>query len=331
MSSRGSWRRCSSGSVGRSCAISCKRGAPTPKAGPAIGLSRPRLILSRCWHYPDSSHQVQEAADASELSVAAWERYAMRQVTLEDFPLSWRAGETVPRSHDSPGYQRSFTLRLDDKPSRKRPTLTQTFTTFSADLTAHAPPRRITAYFKNSKVPVWAFREVERPCYQIPMEVIVKEIAAKLNAHVFGRVASTETVNKIAASITPGQADAASEEYLEVLELGHTNNPSAVEPLVRLTNREEVLMRASAISALGILGAKDQLPLLKKIYETSDKLVKSIGDLDTTEAHEFLRSVKQSKDYADDTIREVVDLYAADHDPRRLADNALKYARAHRD
>jgi hypothetical protein len=105
---------------------------------------------------------------------------------------------------------------------------------------------------------------------------------------------------------------------------------------VRLTNREEVLIRASTISALGILGAKDQLPLLKKIYETSDKLVKSmalksIGDLDTPEAHEFLRSVKQSKDYADDTIREVVDLYAVDHDPRRLADNALEHARACRD
>jgi hypothetical protein len=39
--------------------------------------------------------------------------------------------------------------------------------------------------------------------------------------------------------------------------------------------------------------------------------LKSIGDLGTPEAHEFLRSVKQSKDYADDTIREVVDLYAA--------------------
>lgn len=124
-----------------------------------------------------------------------------------------------------------------------------TFTTFSADLTAGASSRQITAYFKNSKVPVWAFREVERPVYQIPLEVIVKEIAAKLNVHVFGRVASAETVNKIAASIASDRADAASEEYLKVLELGYTNNPAAVELLVRLTNREETLMRASAISA----------------------------------------------------------------------------------
>jgi hypothetical protein len=190
-----------------------------------------------------------------------------------------------------------------------------TFTTFSAEL-AGDPPRRITAYFKNSKTPVWAFREIERPCYQIALEVVVKEIAAKLNARVYGRVASTATVERIAASIPSGDSDSASEQYLKVLELGYTNNPAAIPILVRLTNRGETLMRASAISALGILGATDQLPLLKTLYAngadelTKSMALKSIGDLDTPEAHDFLNGVKQSKDYQkEDTIREVVDLY----------------------
>jgi hypothetical protein len=197
-----------------------------------------------------------------------------------------------------------------------------TFTTFSADLVTSGPSRRITAYFKNSKVPVWAFREVERPCYQIPLEVVVKEIAAKLNAHVFGRVTPTDVVHRLAASIPTGPADAASEQYLKVLELGYTNNREAVPHLVPLTDREETLMRASAISALGMLGAKDQLPLLTKLYESRTDLVramalKSIGDLDTPEARDFLRRVKASKDYGDETIREVVDLYA--ETPRPVA------------
>jgi hypothetical protein len=83
--------------------------------------------LSRCWDSPDSFHQVQEAADASGVSVAAWGRHAMRPVTLEDFPRRWRDGETVPRSHDSPVSQRCFTLRLDEKTSRTLAALTQTF------------------------------------------------------------------------------------------------------------------------------------------------------------------------------------------------------------
>jgi len=80
---------------------------------------------------------------------------------------------------------------------------------------------------------MWAFREVERPCYQIPVEVVVKEIAAKLNARIFGRVASPETVDRIGASIPSGPADAASEQYLKVLVLGYTNSPAAVPILVR--------------------------------------------------------------------------------------------------
>ncbi len=190
-----------------------------------------------------------------------------------------------------------------------------TFTTFSADLISDGSPRRITAYFKNSKVPVWAFREVERPCYQIPIEVMVKEIAAKLNVHVFKRVASNETVEKLIASINPGPTDAASEQYLKVLELGYTNNPTAIEPLVRLTDHKETIMRAAAISALGILAAENQFPLLKNIYDTKEKIdksmaLKSIGDLDIPEAREFIRQVKMSEVYSHDvTIREVADLY----------------------
>lgn len=190
-----------------------------------------------------------------------------------------------------------------------------TFTTFSADLIGADAPQRITAYFKNSKVPVWAFSELERPCYQIPLEVVIKEIAAKLNTHVYKRTASNETVQKLLDSILPGDADAGSEQYLKVLELGYTNNPTAIEPLVRLTSHEETIMREAAISALGMLGAKEQFPLLKQIYETKENIdksmaLKSIGDLDTPEAREFIRQVKSSEAYHDDdTIREVADLY----------------------
>jgi hypothetical protein len=40
----------------------------------------------------DLLQQVQDAADAHGTSVAAWVRHAMRQVTPEDSPASWRAG-----------------------------------------------------------------------------------------------------------------------------------------------------------------------------------------------------------------------------------------------
>jgi predicted transcriptional regulator len=71
--------------------------------------------------------QEQDAAEAHGVTVAAWLRHAMRQVSLQDFPPSWRTVETVARSHDSGSFRRKFGLRLDEGTSRKLEALTQTF------------------------------------------------------------------------------------------------------------------------------------------------------------------------------------------------------------
>lgn len=192
-----------------------------------------------------------------------------------------------------------------------------TFATFTADVSSNGITKRVTAYFKNGKVPVWAFREVERPCYQIPLEAMVKEIAAKINHNFIGRVTPVEKVNALISAIdsTPNTSDEGSEHYLNVLELGYTNNPAAIPTLLKLAEHTQPIMRAAALSALGMLGSADQLSFLKKSYETNEKLakamsLKSIGDLDTPDALEFLRRVKQSDDYKDEEmIKDVIDLY----------------------
>jgi hypothetical protein len=93
---------------------------------------------------PAILQQVQVAATAHGASVAAWERHSMRQVTWEDFPPSWRAGETAPQLHDSPLYHRPFTLRLDEETSSKLATLMETFHRSAAEvirqLVAQAAP-----------------------------------------------------------------------------------------------------------------------------------------------------------------------------------------------
>jgi hypothetical protein len=90
---------------------------------------------------------MQAAAAAHGADVAAWEWHAMRQVTIEDFPPSWRSGETVPRSHDSGYYSTRFMLRLDEVTSRKLMTLTQTFHRSAAEvirqLIAQATPEAL--------------------------------------------------------------------------------------------------------------------------------------------------------------------------------------------
>jgi predicted transcriptional regulator len=76
---------------------------------------------------PELYQQVQDAAAAHGVSVAAWLRHALRQKTPEDFPASWRAGDTGPRSHESGYYHSRFMLRLDDATQRKLEALMHAF------------------------------------------------------------------------------------------------------------------------------------------------------------------------------------------------------------
>ena len=58
-------------------------------------------------------------------SMAAWLREAVRRVTRDDFPDSWRTGVIGGRSHDSQTYGQRFMLRLDESTSQKLQHLAQ--------------------------------------------------------------------------------------------------------------------------------------------------------------------------------------------------------------
>jgi predicted transcriptional regulator len=83
---------------------------------------------------PELCQQVQDAAAAHGGSVAAWVRQAMRQVTPEDFPPSWRAGDSAARSHESGYFRRKFGLCLDEETSRKLEALMHTFDRSAAEI-----------------------------------------------------------------------------------------------------------------------------------------------------------------------------------------------------
>jgi len=186
-----------------------------------------------------------------------------------------------------------------------------TFTTFAGDLKQNGDSRRVVFYFKRGKVPVWAFREVEDPCYNVPVSLMVKEIASKINRYYFGLQASDDQIKSLVDDIN-NQFDEFS--FLKVLELGYTNNPAAIESLVALTHHQDSMVRVCATCSLGVLGAVDQFDYLKELYNTKKNIektmaLKAIGDLGTPEALDFIQSVKISSDYKDDMIREVVDLF----------------------
>jgi hypothetical protein len=83
---------------------------------------------------PELHLRAREAAAAHGVSMAAWLREAMRRITADDFPASWRTAETPGRSHESGYYHRKFGMRLDEVTSRKLEAFTRTFHRQAADV-----------------------------------------------------------------------------------------------------------------------------------------------------------------------------------------------------
>ncbi|HEU4429324.1 MAG TPA: HEAT repeat domain-containing protein [Myxococcota bacterium] len=165
-------------------------------------------------------------------------------------------------------------------------------TTVSADVETPSGPRRIASFVRRAKVPVWSMQEINEPCFSDALSIATKELAAKLNAAVWNRRLSDADVDALVAKID--QLGETETTWLEVYQLGFSNNLRAVPKLVALTAHTNEYMRMAAISGLGTLGAVDQLDLLRSVAHAGqmwgDRAIalKAIGDLGTPEAKAFL-------------------------------------------
>jgi hypothetical protein len=69
-----------------------------------------------------------------------------------------------------------------------------TFTLLSADVVTPSGNRRIGAYIRRGKVPVWSFSEIVEPTLNQPLSLLVKEFSAKISAMLFDYKISDEKV-----------------------------------------------------------------------------------------------------------------------------------------
>jgi hypothetical protein len=149
---------------------------------------------------------------------------------------------------------------------------------------------------KRAKVPVWSMDEINDPCYNEPTTLLVREIAAKINKSMFGYRLSDDKVDRLMHKISANKEDPLA--YLDVYELGFSNNTKAIGYLEALTEDPHEYIRLAAVSGLGILGAEKRFDRLVLINEQSDMwqdramALKAIGDLGTEKAKEYLEKEK---------------------------------------
>ena len=173
----------------------------------------------------------------------------------------------------------------------------------------------VRSFFLYGKVPVWSMSEVHGPCLSMPMGILVRDVASKINRYALHYSASNGRLDEINAQLAEKMKSAAPDAYLSVLELGACNNPEAMPILKKTVESEDTLIRACALSCMGTLGAEKELDLLKQKYaEYADidrfMALKAIGDVGTPEAVDFLKKAKaepqNENEYA---VKYCVDLY----------------------
>jgi hypothetical protein len=171
-----------------------------------------------------------------------------------------------------------------------------TFTSLRADVVTAKGPQRVTAYIKRGKVPVWSFDEIADPTYNDPLNIITKELAAKLNQQLFGQVVADDKVNALIAKIKRSPETEAN-AYVDVYQLGFSNNPIAIPELVKFASHNSEYVRQAAISSLGILKAEGQTDFLINLYESSGGLwqdramaLKALGDIGTPRTLDYLKA-----------------------------------------
>lgn len=181
--------------------------------------------------------------------------------------------------------------------------------------------KAIKAYFYNGKTPMWDIKEVEEPCFTIPVSIIIKDVASKINRAVFNLRAPDGKVDaltaQIDAEIGKDKKNPYDRPFWKVLELGYTNNPKATEPLKKYTQDSDEFFKSCALSSIGTLGADGQLEFLIQQYRVASgyndryMAAKSIGDIGTPAALLILQDMKKDKAYASESgLKYCVDLYA---------------------
>lgn len=189
----------------------------------------------------------------------------------------------------------------------------ESYHSFRGELTAGGKTTVIRAYFFNGKVPVWSMKEIEEPCFNMPLSLLVKEIASKINNIALNYSAGNEMISSIGAEAAEKAKTKDDNACFPLFELGGANNSNAMTALVSFADNGDRFIRACALSAIGTLGAQKQFEFLQKKYAQYDEVdkymaLKSIGDVGTPQAMDFVRKATNDPLYE----KEMAFKYCAD-------------------
>ncbi len=191
----------------------------------------------------------------------------------------------------------------------------ESYHSFRGEVTSGGKIADIRAYFFNGKVPMWSIEDVVEPCFNMPLSLLVKEIASKINHIALNYSAGDEIIRNSSARAAEQTKNKDDYACFPIFELGGSNNPAAIISLTVFADNDDRFIRACALSAIGTLGGQNQLEFLQKKYKQGDEIdkymaLKSIGDFGTPQAMDSVLKAKNDPLYDKEVaFKYLVDLY----------------------
>lgn len=116
--------------------------------------------------------------------------------------------------------------------------------------------------------PKFTYSELDAPLYSAALELLVKEVTAKVLTITRGSMVSNTTIE-----LETEKALRNSPSENTIYALGLSGNPKAIPILTELLQTDEPTKRTAAIYGLGILQASDYIPTLTSLYLNSESAI----------------------------------------------------------
>lgn len=149
----------------------------------------------------------------------------------------------------------------------------------------------------------------------MPSSILIKGIGSTINRLAFNYRMSDVQLEDLNKKTQEKVVSLLPDAYLSVLDIGVSNNPKANKYLMQYAENEDLLIRACALSAIGMVGEESAFGFLKEKYSQYTDIdrfmaLKSIGDLGTPEAMHILNEARHDQQYKDEYgFKFLVDLY----------------------
>jgi len=205
----------------------------------------------------------------------------------------------------------------------------ESFLYFKGRMRSRSETDTISLYFYNRRVPIFTMKEITEPCINIPLTILVANIADRINRFTVNYSSSDVEVVALSDSCRTALDQLPYGPYRDILALGSTNNTAAIDSLKNIGSAARLdFSKAVAAIAVAQIDSDNTLDYLMERYRyftekdtshryklTKTMLLSAIAQKDDSRGNQFLSDLRSSAEYKELIgLKKCVDFYLDDRE-----------------